>query len=96
MTTTEWKKSGHLRAAWTQFKLNPAFAAGLAVARHLNRPSLIVGEDTHVTASRHAFQAGFEAALRAIERLDTLQTASTQTEVLPEWDHVQSAPTPID
>jgi hypothetical protein len=96
MTPTDWKKSGALRAAWAQFKLNPAFAAGIAVARHLNRPSLIVGEDTHVTASRHAFQAGFEAALRAVERLDSLQTNTTQAEVLPEWDHVQSAPTPIE
>lgn len=96
MTPTEWKKSGSLRAAWSRFKTDPAFSAGIAVARHLNRPSLIVGEDTHVTASRHAFQAGFEAALRAIEKLDSLQTASTQTEVLPEWDHVQSVPTPID
>ena len=96
MTSTDWKKQGALRAVWTQFKATEAFVQGVAYARWLNRPSLIVGEPPHVTASRHAFQAGFEAALRAIEKLDTLQTASTQEEVIPEWGHITANQIPID
>lgn len=97
MTPTEWKKNGTLRAEWTRFKESRAFKAGLDLCRYLNRPFISVhGDALQTMASRQAFQAGWEAALRAIESLDTLQTKTTQDTVIPEWDYVTAQQHPIE
>jgi hypothetical protein len=98
MTPTDWKKNGALRAEWTRFKANPAFKAGIDLCRYLNRPFISMHGDAVATlATRQAFQAGFEAALRSVESLDTLQTNSTQQEVgIPEWDYVPAQQHPLD
>lgn len=88
MTLKDWKRDGAARAKWDDFLRSPEGRAGIAVLLDINRPIVVMGESLHSTALRQAYQAGFDACIRTLERISSIQTVATQKEVLPDWEHI--------
>lgn len=88
MKITEWRKRPDLRAQWQEFVGSDAFQLALNVVRSMNTPFIIPGENPTVSAQRQAYQAGFHAALYAMEHAADLHKQDVQSEIKPEWEHI--------
>lgn len=89
ITLEKWKENDEARAQWASFIGSPAFADGFKVLESHAVPQLFVGESNEVIANRHAFHAGFHAALTLLSRLPDVHFRKVQREI-PEWGNLNT------